>query len=46
MLPTLFFIIILLVVLAVLPHINPTAVIDEDDSDESPRLRLKSTRQR
>ncbi|MBA3470598.1 MAG: hypothetical protein H0T53_13250 [Herpetosiphonaceae bacterium] len=46
MLPVLFFSIILLGVLAILPHMHPAVVIDEDDGDEPAKLRLKSTRQR
>jgi hypothetical protein len=46
MLATLFLILVLLVVLTILPHMNPAIVIDEDDADEPAKLRLKPTRQR
>ncbi len=46
MLSTFFFILVLLVVLAILPHMNPAVVVDEDDGEEPAKLRLKPTRQR
>lgn len=47
MMPALFAIVLLLVVLVLLPYTRPTPqIIDEDDSEEAPKLRYKPTRQR
>lgn len=47
MMPALFLIVLVLVVLALLPYTRPTnPIIDEDDPEEAPKLRYKTTRQR
>jgi hypothetical protein len=46
MLPTLFAVFLILVVGALLPYVQPRPVFEDDEPEESPRLRMKATRQR
>ena len=46
MLPTLFAVFLILVVGALLPYVQPRPVFEDDEAEESPRLRMKATRQR
>lgn len=46
MLLSIFIAVVVLVVLATLPYLQPASVLDEDDDDEPAKLRLKPTRQR
>lgn len=46
MLPTLFTIMLILLVVALLPYIQPKVVVDDDEAEEPAKLRMKPTRQR
>jgi hypothetical protein len=47
MMPALLAIVLVLVVLALLPYTRSSSpIIDEDDTEEAPKLRYKTTRQR
>ena len=46
MLSTVFAILLILVVVAVLPYIQPNVVVEDDEGEEPAHLRMKPTRQR